>query len=69
MRTKIIIREKTLYEQIKELFPRKQFGSLYVDIRPDQLTITFEFELNDGQIQKIKNLLEKKHNLVIEEIE
>ena len=69
MKTKIIIRKKTLYEQIKELFPPKQYGPLQVEIKHDKITITFGVELNTGQIQKITNLLEKRQNMVVEVVE
>jgi len=66
MKTKIIIKEKTLLERVKEIASTQK---LFITQKGGELTLVFDTILTATQIQKIKDLLGIQYNVVVEEIE
>lgn len=65
MKTKITLREKTLYEKVKEVVDERAF----VEMKHNEITIIFEKTLTATQIQKIKDKLENRCHVQTEEVE
>jgi len=66
MKTKIILKEKTLLERIKEI---DVSNKLFITQRGNELTVIFDKQLTATKIQKIKDLLEKRFHITVEEVE
>ena len=69
MKTKIEFKQKTVIEQLKELITTKVKDRVYIEQKNNKLTVVFDGVLTATQIQKIKDLLQNRFLITVEEIE